>query len=115
MPFVNITTAKKLSDGKKAELYSRVGELMPVIPGKNLDNTLVCINDGASMFMKGKPNNAAFVSVQCFKKSPEESKKEFSKKIYAVLKDILEFDSESCLYMNFTEFETWATNGNYNT
>ena len=113
MPFVNITTAKKINDGKKADLYSKVGAIMPVIPGKNLDNTLVCINDGASMFMKGSPNNGVFVSVQCYKKSPEESKKEFSRKIYAILKEVLELDSESCVYMNITEFDNWATNGNY--
>jgi len=113
MPYVNITTAKKIDDVTKSELYSRIGELMPTLPGKNIDNTLLCINDGVSMFMKGKPNDGIFVSVQCYKKSPEDSKKEFSQKIYDVLKDILELSSESCVYMNFLEFENWASNGNY--
>ena len=113
MPYVNITTAKKIDDGKKAELYSRIGELMPILPGKNLDNTLLCVNDGVSMFMKGKPSDGVFVSVQCYKKSPEDSKKEFSQKIHGALKDILELNSEGCVYMNFIEFDNWAANGNY--
>jgi len=112
MPYVSITTAKKLSDGAKSKLYSKIGEIMPVLPGKNIDNTLLCINDGVSMFMSGKPNNGVFVSVQVYKKSPEDSKKEFSEKIYAILKEILETDI-GCVYMNFTEFENWAANGNY--
>ena len=113
MPYVNITTAKKLGDNAKSELYSKIGELMPTLPGKNLDNTLVTINDGASMFKSGKPNNGVFVSVHCYQKSPEDSKKELSGKFYEVFKDILELDGESCVYMNFTEFENWAANGNY--
>ena len=113
MPFVSITTAKKIDGGTKAELNSRIGEIMPVLPGKNLDNTLLCINDGVSMFMKGKPNDGVFVSVQVYKKSPEDAKKEFSKKIYEILKHILGLDSESCVYMNFTEFGNWAANGDY--
>jgi len=112
MPYVSITTAKKLDDGKKFELYSKVGELIPIIPGKTLDNALISINDGVSMFMGGKPNDGVFVSFQGYKKSPEDDKKEFSEKIYAVLKDILEIDP-GCIYMNFTEFEHWASNGNY--
>ena len=113
MPFVNITSAKKIDDETKAELNSRIGEIMPVIPGKNADNTLLCINDGVSIFMKGKPNDGVFVSVQVYKKSPEDAKKEFSRKIYEILKDIPGLDPESCLYMNFTEFENWAANGDY--
>jgi len=63
--------------------------------------------------MRGKINDGVFVSVQLYKKSPEENKKEFSKKIYSVLKEVLELESGGCVYMNFTEFENWAADGNY--
>ena len=113
MPFVNITTAKKIDYATKFRLYGKIGELMPILPGKNLDNTQVCISDGVSMFMHGKAEDGVFVSVQCYKKSPEDSKKEFSKKVYDALKEVLELDSEDCVYMNFLEFENWASGGNY--
>ena len=113
MPFVRIITAKTLDETAKASLYSKIGEIMPILPGKTLDNTFVCIEGGADMFMKGKPNGGAFVSVQCYKKSPEDSKKEFSKKIFEVLKDELKLEPADCVYMNFSEFENWAANGNY--
>ena len=113
MPFVSITTAKKLDDNAKAELNSKIGGIMPVLPGKNIDNTLLCINDGVSMFKSGKVNDGVFVSVQVYKKSPEDSKKEFSQKIYELLKDVLKLEQNSCVYMNFTEFENWASGGNY--
>ena len=113
MPYVHITTAKKLDKGAKAGLYAKIGELMPVLPGKNLDNTLLQIDDGADMFMRGKENGGVFVSVQCYKKSPEDAKKEFSKKIHEALKEYLGLCSEDCVYMNFIEFDNWAANGNY--
>jgi phenylpyruvate tautomerase PptA (4-oxalocrotonate tautomerase family) len=86
---------------------------MPVLPGKDKDNTLLCIIDGVSMFKSGAPNDGVFVEVRLFKKSPEENKKEFAQKIYAVLKDALKLADDSCLYMNYIEFENWAANGNY--
>jgi phenylpyruvate tautomerase PptA (4-oxalocrotonate tautomerase family) len=113
MPYVSVTTAKKLDAKTKTKLYSKLGGLIPVLPGKNLDNTLLAINDGVDMFKGGKPNDGVFVSVQCYKQSPEESKKELSEKFYAALKDVLELEEGACVYMNFSEFETWAANGNY--
>ena len=113
MPYVSITTAKKIDCATKDKLNSKIGELMPIIPGKNSDNTLLSINDGVDMFKSGKSNDGVFVSVQVYKKSPEDSKKEFSQKIYSALKEILGLDPEGCVYMNFTEFENWAANGDY--
>ena len=113
MPFVCITTAKKLDASTKEKLHSEVIKIMPVLPGKDKDNTLLCIDDGVSMFMRGKPNNGIFTDVRLLKKSPEDAKKEFSKKIHAVLKDVLKLADGDCFYMNFTEFDNWSSNGDY--
>jgi len=113
MPYVNITTAKKLDCETKSELYKKIGEIMPVLPGKNIDNTLFAVNDGVAMYKGGEPNGGVFVGVQCYKKSPEENKKEFSGKVYEILKEVLGLADDDCVYMNFSEFENWASNGNY--
>ena len=113
MPFVHITTAKKINGPVKDELNQKIMEIMSVLPGKDKDNTLLCISDNASMFMHGEQNDGVFVEVRLFKKSPEENKKEFAQKIYAILKDVLELPDNSCVYMNFMEFENWSKNGGY--
>ena len=113
MPYVQITTSKKIDGSAKNTLNQKICEIMPVLPGKDKDNTLICINDGASMFMHGKPNEGVFIAVRLFKKSPEENKKEFAQKIHAILKDVLKLPDDGCVYMNFTELENWAANGNY--
>lgn len=113
MPYVNITTAKKIDDSTKDRLNQEICGIMPVLPGKNKDNTLLCIIDDAAMFKSGVPNDGVFVEVRLFKKSPEENKKEFAQKIYGILKDVLKLADNSCVYMNYLEFENWASNGNY--
>ena len=113
MPYVCVTAAKKLNAEEKESLYKKLGELMPLIPGKTLDNTLLAISDGVPMYKSGAPCDGAHVSVQCYKASPPEAKKEFAAKFYGVLKEELGLGEGSCVYMNFPEFEDWAANGNY--
>jgi len=113
MPFVRITTAKKLDASTKDKLHGEVIKIMPTLPGKDKDNTLLCIEDGVNMFMHGKPNDGIFTDVRLFKKSPEDAKKEFSKKINAIFKDVLKMTDDDCFYMNFVEFDNWSSNGNY--
>lgn len=113
MPFVHITTAKKLDDSTKNKLHEEIIKIMPVLPGKDKDNTLLCIDDGAGMYRGGEPNDGIFAEVRLYKKSPEDAKKEFSQKIHAIFKDVLKIPDNSCVYLNFMEFENWSSNGNY--
>ena len=113
MPYVSITTAKKIECPLKEKLNQEICEIMPVLPGKDRDNTLLAIIDGASMFKSGAPNDGVFVEVRLYKKSPEENKKEFAGKIHAILKNLLELPDDGCVYMNYLEFENWAANGDY--
>jgi phenylpyruvate tautomerase PptA (4-oxalocrotonate tautomerase family) len=112
MPFINITTSRTIDTDTKNFIQLEVGKLMPILPGKTIDNTLLCINDCCSMFMGGKPNDGFFVDIRLFKSSPEESKKEFAAKLYNLLKTTLGIKDEDCTYMNFVELSTWSSNGN---
>ena len=113
MPYVSITTAKKLDCPDKDKLNQEICKIMPVLPGKDKDNTLLAINDGVSMFKSGAPNEGVFVEVRLYKKSPEENKKDFAAKLYAILKDVLKIPDGGCVYMNYLEFENWSANGGY--
>ena len=113
MPYVSITTAKKIDAPTKDRLNREICEIMPVLPGKDKDNTLLCIIDGVSMFKSGEENDGVFAEVRLYKKSPEQNKKEFAKKMHGILKNVLELEETGCVYMNYIEFENWAANGNY--
>ena len=108
MPFVNITTAKKIDCPAKEKLNEEICKIMTILPGKNKDNTLICLNDEKPMFKSGSPNNGVFVEVRLFGQSPEDSKKEFAQKMRGILKDVLALEENDCLYMNYIENETWG-------
>ena len=108
MPYVSITTAKKVDDSARERLNQEIGGIMSVLPTKNKDNTLIAIIDEVPMFKSGAPNDGVFLEVRLFKQSPEDAKKEFAQKIRAILKDVLKLGENDCLYMNYIENETWG-------
>ena len=112
MPQVNITLARKLDDATKEKLQLEIGNSMSILPTKNIDNTHICILDGCSLYKSGAPSDGAFVEIRLFKPSPEESKKEFTLKMFSILEDLLGI-APGVVYMNFLEFEHWALNGEY--
>lgn len=112
MPQVNITIAKKLDETTKDKLQLEIGNAMPILPTKNIDNTHTCLLDGCSLYRSGKPLDGAFVDIRLFKPSPEESKKAFSEKMFSILRDVAGIDPGN-VYMNFLEFEHWALKGEY--
>ena len=108
MPYVSITTAKKVDAPKKEKLNQEICAIMTTLPGKNKDNTLLTIIDEAVMYKSGTPNGGAFVEVRLFGESPADAKAEFAKKLKSILTDVLSLAGDDCLYMNYIENETWG-------
>jgi phenylpyruvate tautomerase PptA (4-oxalocrotonate tautomerase family) len=112
MPQVNLTVSQTVRAEKKNVLQQIIGDSMDLLPGKTIDNTILCIQDGCSMFKGGKPLDGAFVDIRLFKASPEESKKAFAERMFAILKDELGIDPGG-VYINFIELDHWASRGTY--
>jgi len=108
MPYVSITTAKKIDCPAKEKLNQEICAIMTTLPGKNKDNTLICLIDEKPMFKSGAPNNGVFCEVRLFGQSPEDAKKEFAQKMKAIITDVLKLEENDCLYMNYIENETWG-------
>ena len=113
MPQVNISIAQKLDEKTMNDFQLEIGNNMNLLPGKTLDNTIIRIIDGCSIFKGGKPLDGAFVEVRLFKASPEENKKAFAEKIFSIFKAKLNIEP-GAIYMNYLELDHWASNGNYN-
>ena len=112
MPQLNINIGKKLDESTKNKLQLEIGNNMEILPGKNIGNTMICINDGLSMFKNGVPIDGIFTDVRLYKSSPEENKKQFAEKLFSIFENILGVKSDA-VYMNFTEMPSWASGGNY--
>ena len=112
MPFLDIRSSRPIDGPTRNKLQLEIGKLMPIIPGKNISNTLICISDSYTMYKDAEEKEAIFVDVRLFKSSPEDSKKEFVKELTTLLQTTLGISS-SVVQMNFVELPNWAVNGEY--
>lgn len=111
MPYIDVSISKKLMDEEKDSLKSKLGELITIIPGKTEKVLMVGINDGYTMYFSGeKKENIAFINVKLFKESGFEYKAEFSKKVFELFQTEYGIPSDS-IFMNFDEYNSWASRG----
>ena len=112
MPYLDIRSSKPIDGPTRNALQLEIGKIMPVIPGKNVSNTLICFMDNYTMFKDLKPIDAVFVDVRMYKNSPEEDKKAFVKQITTLLADTINIPPAN-VQLNFIEQPSWAVNGDY--
>ena len=111
MPYVHVSTTKKLDKAQKEALWLKITEIMPILPGKTYANTMIHIDDGC-FIRKGDADECCFIDVRVYKSSPEEAKAAFCKAMFEVLEGFLGIPSENH-YMNITEQDRWASHGDY--
>jgi len=112
MPHIDIRISKAVDAGTKAKLQEEIANSMELIPGKTADNTLICVSDNYAMYRGLQPIEAAFADIRLYKESPEENKKKFAERLFAIMEDVLNIQP-SHVQMNFTELPCWASGGKY--
>ena len=112
MPHMNICISKPVDKQTKNTLQTEIGNIMSTIPGKNISNTLFCICDCCVMYKDGQQLEGVFTDVRLFKNSPDESKKEFSMKLFEIYEKVLGIPPSN-VQINFIEMPNWASNGSY--
>jgi len=110
MPFISIRVSKNLDDTNKNELQSKIVDIMELIPGKNADNTTICISDEYSIYNKKAPVEVAFIEVRLYKESPLDSKRTFAEHLFGIVENTINIPPSN-VHINFLEFENWAANG----
>jgi phenylpyruvate tautomerase PptA (4-oxalocrotonate tautomerase family) len=99
-----------MDDTKKSALLEKVAPLLPILPGKSRENSMVHIDGGAFMAMGDPAEACAFCEIRLYRQSPMEAKAAFTEKLTALL-------GESCavppkkVYINFFEMENWGLDG----
>ena len=64
MPYIGISTSKRLSDAQKDALKAELGEKIRVIPGKTEAALMVDISDCHAMYLAGEKRELAFLDVR---------------------------------------------------
>ncbi|MCL2518494.1 MAG: hypothetical protein FWF15_08035 [Oscillospiraceae bacterium] len=112
MPFININVGKSINAETKVKFQKEIAENISLLPGKNAGNTIICITDCCVMFKNGEPFEGFFADIRLYKNSPEDAKKAFAEKFFAIIEEVLEIPRAKTQF-NFSEMPVWVTNGNY--
>ncbi len=114
MPFISIRTSDKLSAEQKREINSGLGEIISILPGKELSQLMTEIIDGQSMCFAGQERSGlAFVELRLYSESPMDAKREFVSAFYQLMEKTTGLAGED-IYMNIQEFNHWVRAGQIN-
>ena len=110
MPYIGVSTSKKLSDAQKDALKSALGEKISVIPGKTEKALVVDIADGHTMYFAGEKRELAFLDVRCYGSTEFSNQKAFTEAAFAAVQQATGL-SEDSIYLTYSEFANWGTKG----
>jgi len=109
MPYINASITEKLSQEKIEILKSETGKLLGLI-GKSETHLMMDIQDGKTMYFKGKKESCAYIDVRVYGNLELEGKDKFVGALCVVLEKLLNIKKEN-VFITFLEFKNWGMNG----
>jgi phenylpyruvate tautomerase PptA (4-oxalocrotonate tautomerase family) len=110
MPYLQLNTSVRLNDAEKHDLCEEIGKLMPLIPGKSRDNTMMCINDGCYIEKKDASRASLNLVVRLLGEAPDECKKSYITEATKLFEDKLGVNPEN-IFINIVALDDWGVNG----
>ena len=110
MPYIQINTSVRLNDAEKHSLCEDIGAIMPSIPGKTRDNTMMHINDGCYMEKSDANNPVVNLEARVLGDVPDANKEEYVGRITKLLEEKLKVRPEN-IFINFVEYGDWGVGG----
>ncbi len=111
MPFVEVKTSVHLTDDKKIELKSGLGEIITLIPGKTESVLMVGLLGDYDLYFGGDEiDKGAYVEVKMFKTTTRELKAAVNDGICDLLKSSLSITPDN-VYITFFEQPEWGFKG----
>ena len=106
MPYLHLSASPELTKDEISALREDIAALMPILPGKTRENTMIHITGGCAI-SKGDPSvPALFIEVRTYKESPADARKEFAAQLTATLSEKLGVPGEN-IYMNIIALDEW--------
>lgn len=110
MPFINLKTNVKVSDDKKAEIKSALGEAITAIPGKSESWLMVGIEPEYCLYFKGSDAPCAIAEVSIYGGANSTAFDNLTGKISDILQSALCLEP-SRIYVKYTSTMDWGWNG----
>lgn len=110
MPYVRVNVSKPLTAQQVEAARLAIAEIMPTLPGKTRDNTMIHIAGDCALSMGDEGKPCIFLEARLHGASPEESKRAFLEKAADALCGLLEIEPER-MYANVVELDRWGVGG----
>lgn len=109
MPYISVTTDKKLTPEVMEAVKTELGKSISVIPGKD-EGSLMVSFDNAVMYHAGQKADSAFICVKIFSTTTKEAFKNFNTEIARIMSDCAGITK---IYVNFEEHLIWGSSGHF--
>ena len=111
MPFINSKVTVKISPEKEETIKQRMGQIIPLIPGKSENWLMVGFEDEYKLYFKGaKCDKAAFVEIKIFGSANSQVYDEMTAEICRIYGEELQIPAD-CIYVTYQEIADWGWNG----
>jgi len=110
MPFVQLTTSVSLGKEEKHDLCEEIGKLMPLIPEKNRDNTMIAILDGCYMEKGNNDLPSLNLVVRLLGAAGDGIKKNYIEQVTKLFEDKLKIRPDH-IFINIVALDDWGANG----
>jgi hypothetical protein len=110
MPYINITTTKKLDTTAMETIKADLGKAITLIPGKNEGGLMIAFNESET-YHGGTKVDCAFISLKIFGTTTKEAFAAFGTEATKSISANAGV-APNHIYINFEEHKIWMSNGN---
>lgn len=109
MPYINVNLSQELTLEKKEVLKSEIGKILNLI-GKSEQHLMVDVEDGKTMYFKGKKESCAYIDVRIYGACGYELKDKFTRALFDVIEKVAGIKKDN-IFVTVQEFANWGMNG----
>lgn len=113
MPYVSLHTGATLPASLRQNIARDLGEIITVIPGKNVGNLMIAFQDGVDMVFAGSATDKClYIDIKLHGAAEQEAKSKLVESTCAMLVKHTGIVAEN-IYITVQEFPYWGALGKY--
>lgn len=110
MPFISLTTNRKLTLQQEVTIKEQLGKLITIIPNKKEETLMVHMEDNQIMYFQGEGKSCMMMAISLYNTAPLEAKQKFVQEVTKMIEEVANI-SVNNQYLSFQEFPNWGKNG----
>lgn len=110
MPFISLTTNRKLTLQQEVTIKEELGKLIAIIPNKSEETLMIHLEDNQIMYFQGNDHSCMMMAISLYNSAPLEAKQKFVQEVTKMIEEVANISIKN-QYLNFSEYPNWGKNG----